>query len=70
MWPLLLVDCCVITALKYLIVFFRIPHFHFARGHANYTALPENRGWQIVPVKSQIVNTLQFEGQEGTKDTM
>ena len=70
MWTLLVVGYSVITALKFLIIFIRSLHFHFALGHTNYIAIPENRGWQIFPAKRKMVNTLGFEGQEGIKDMM
>lgn len=53
----------IITVLKFLIIFIRSLHFHFALfGHTNYIAIPENRGWQIFPAKRKMVNTLGFEG--------
>ena len=70
-WALLWLRCSVIIVLNFLIVFIRIQHFHVELRHRNYIAIPENKGWQLFLVNSQIVvNTLYFEGQQGIKDTV
>lgn len=64
--PLHWVGCSVITVLKFLVVFIKSLHFYFALRHANYIAIPEHRGWQVVPAKSQVVNTLVLRAKRAS----
>lgn len=60
---------CYHHILTFLIIFSEacISSLHW--GHTNDIAIPKNRGWQILPAKSKMVNTSGFESQEGIVDT-